>query len=109
MTKKFLTICEGGNVRSVSLAYVLRYGFDQDSVALSHAKTPQKTLDMMCGWADYIVCMQPKFANRIKDKYIKKLRVVDVGDDRWMNPLHQDLTSFLMGIVTDWKNRGFKI
>lgn len=106
---KFLTVCEGGNVRSVSLAFLLRYSFLQDALACSHALTPQKTFNMLGEWADYIIVMQPHFASRIAQKHLKKLRHLDVGEDKWMNPLHRDLLDKLNAVVQGWEKRGFKI
>ena len=57
MTKrnKFLVLCNGGVVRSVTLAAMLKYWFDQDAVAASIDKNQGGTMNMLCEWADAIV------------------------------------------------------
>jgi len=45
------------------------------------------------------------------DKFIKsreKLLLVDVGDDRWMNPLHPELQNIVGAIAQDWRNKNWK-
>jgi len=106
--KKFLTVCEGGNVRSVSMAFTLKYDHNQDAVAFSFSKNGDELLVLLAPWADYIICMEGKFASRF-DPWKEKVRVVDVGPDRWMNPLHKDLYEYLAGVAQDWANRGFMI
>jgi hypothetical protein len=104
---KFLCVCEGGNVRSVSLTYVLKYEFDQEALAASWAKCSQETLDMLGGWADKIVLMQPRFGDKFV-QWKEKLLVVDVGQDRWGNPFHPELKEFLSKVVQEWYDRKFK-
>ena len=108
ITKKFLTVCEGGNVRSVSMAFTLKHYFRQDAIAFSHAVNSDEILKILADWADYIIVMQPKFADRF-GAWKPKLRVVDVGPDRWGNPLHDELHKFLAKVAQDWANRNFEI
>ncbi len=108
MKKKFLTVCEGGNVRSVSMAYTLKYDHHQDAIAFSHGRNGDDAKKMLADWADYIVVMQPQFAERFKP-WQAKLRCVDVGDDRWMNPLHPELYKIVAEVAQDWSKRGFEI
>jgi hypothetical protein len=52
--------------------------------------------------------MQPKFAERFKP-WEAKLRVVDVGNDRWFNPLHNELYTMVASVAQGWAERGFEI
>lgn len=106
--KKFLTVCEGGNVRSVSMAYTLKYDFNQDAVAFSFAKNGDELLKALADWADYIILMEPKFDSRF-EAWKPKVRVVDVGADRWFNPLHPELYGIVAPVAQDWSNRKFEI
>lgn len=108
MKKKFLTVCEGGNVRSVSMAYTLKYDFSQDAIAFSFAKNSDEALKLLADWADYIVCMEPKFTSRF-EAWKAKVRVVDVGPDRWGNPLHSELYNIVAPVAQDWAGRNFEI
>jgi galactitol-specific phosphotransferase system IIB component len=104
---KFLTVCEGGNVRSVGMAYTLKYNFGQEAVPVSYSKCTQESLDYFAQWADYIVVMQPHFADKF-GKWRQKLLILDVGQDRWMNPLHGELQHIVSTIAQDWRNKNWK-
>jgi predicted protein tyrosine phosphatase len=108
IVKKFMTVCEGGNVRSVSMAFILKYEFHQDAVAFSHSRNKDGLLKLLADWADYIIVMEPKFADRF-EAWKGKVRVVDVGPDRWMNPLHKELCDFLSRVAQEWYGRNFEI
>jgi galactitol-specific phosphotransferase system IIB component len=106
--KKFLTVCAGGTVRSTALAHVLKYEFSQEAVPLSFDKLSQESLDFMAPWADYIVVMQPKFKHKF-EKWIEKVRVLDVGEDRWMNPLHPELVLIVSEIAEGWRKNNWRL
>ncbi len=91
---KILTICEGGNVRSVSLGYVLKdlCAPRHDAVALGAGRNSPETIRMMCEWADRIVVMQPEFKKSVPEEFHEKLSVCDVGPDVFGSPLHPTLT-----------------
>jgi predicted protein tyrosine phosphatase len=107
--KKFLTVCEGGNVRSVSMAYTLKYDHRQDAIAFSHGTNGDDALKLLADWADYIVIMEPKFAERFMESWKSKLRCVDAGPDRWFNPLHPELYKMVAEVAQEWSKRGFEI
>lgn len=104
---KFLTVCEGGVCRSVSLASILRWEFGQDAVPLSGSKSGQPVLDMLSQWSDYIVIMWTPAAERILKRYAYKIRFFDIGPDVWMNPLHKDLMNLVGKKCEEWKNAGW--
>lgn len=106
---KFLCICQGGTVRSGALAWALRYRFDQRRVIVaSWEKTEQEDLDWLASWADYIIVMQPRFADKFT-KHSGKIRVLDVGEDRWNNPLHHELQQIVTTAAQGWASRGWRI
>lgn len=104
---KFLCVCEGGNVRSVGMAYTLKYNFNQEAVPVSYSKCSQESLNYFAHWADKIVVMQPQFADKF-GQWKEKLIVADVGADRWLNPLHRELQTIVSEIAQRWANAGFK-
>lgn len=89
---KALTICQGGNSRSVALAYVLKYKYGVDALACSWEQNSPATIKMLCEWADVVFVMQPKFIDAVDSEYRAKVKVIDVGEDRWFNGLHPELT-----------------
>jgi hypothetical protein len=88
---KLLTMCQGGNSRSVSLAYLLKYVYGHDALACGWEKNDVKTRNMLCKWADRIFIMQAEFERFIPKKYKEKVTAYDVGPDIWCNPFHPDL------------------
>lgn len=93
---KVLTMCQGGNVRSVALGYLLKYFGGHDAVACSWEKNSPQTILMLCQWADKICVLQEEFKVYIPKRFWRrKLVVVDVGPDRWGNSLHPELVMIL--------------
>jgi predicted protein tyrosine phosphatase len=105
--KKFLCVCEGGNVRSVALAFVLKEFHNRDAIACGWRFAENDTLEILCKWADAIVVMQPHFKDKLPEAYREKALVVDVGPDRFGSPFHPDLYEFLKNVTEDWKIRGW--
>ncbi len=97
----FLCMCEGGNVRSVGLAFQLKE-HGQQALACGWRFTNPKTLNMLCGWADYIVVMQAEMAKYIPEAWKNKVRIVDVGPDNYGYAFHPQLQGFLKGVVDSW-------
>jgi hypothetical protein len=93
---KILTVCEGGNVRSVSLAFVLKNHLGHDAVAASWRFNSEKTLEMLYEWAEKIIVMQPEFLQHIPHLHRMKTTVCDVGQDRFGNAFHGELLMIVM-------------
>ncbi len=97
---KFLCVCAGGVVRSVTLAAMLKYWFDHDALAASIDKNVGETMTMLCEWADTIVVMDGWmlgwFLEQYGEKYDGKLKLVPVGPDKWGMSNHDDLIGELM-------------
>jgi galactitol-specific phosphotransferase system IIB component len=103
---KVLTVCHGGNVRSVALAYVLKTLAGADALAASVKHNSPQTLNMLCDWADRIIVVQAHYADKIPQSHRNKVRVYDVGRDRWFNSLHPQLLSMFQHHVRqdpDWQ------
>jgi len=109
MQKKFLCVCEGGTVRSGALAWSLRYNFGRTRVfQASYAKSPPEDHKILADWADYIIVLESKFADKF-DAWKEKVRVLDVGPDIWLNPLHKDLQNIVSSAAQDWARRNWEI
>jgi cephalosporin hydroxylase len=103
---KMLAICEGGNVRSVGLAYVLK-DHGQDAVAAGWRFSSPETLAMLCAWADRIFVMQGEFADRVPLEHRPKVVVADVGPDRYGTPFHPELIETFGAWVAGWVETGW--
>ncbi len=107
--KKFLCICAGGTVRSGALAWSLRYNFGQKRVfQASHDKSPQEDLDLLANWADYIIVLETQFAAKFMTKWKDKVRILDVGPDKWLNPLHKELQEIVSSAAQKWSQQNWK-
>jgi predicted protein tyrosine phosphatase len=101
---KVLTICEGGVVRSTSLARVLRTRRNDpsamhDAIAIAGRWNTRETINMLCEWAELIVVMETYMAKKyIEERFRHKLKICDVGPDRFGWALHPEL----QGLVRKW-------
>lgn len=91
MKKKYLCVCAGGNVRSHSLAFILKNTYNREAIAVGHLNVSPDTMNTLCEWADVIVVLQDYMVKEIPDKFKDKLRLFDVGDDRWGVYIHPEL------------------
>lgn len=97
---KAVCICQGGNCRSVACAYVLKYFFECDALSCSAEQQTPETIRMLCDWSDYVIVMQPEFRSVVPVEFTEKIRVVDVGADRWFNGLHPELVEVCRAAIT---------
>jgi hypothetical protein len=95
---KFLTICQGGNVRSVGMGFMLKYSFGQDAIAASWDRNSEATLRMLGSWADRILLMEnwlaspiPQLAWLDEPEFRGKVEVANVGPDRFGYAFHPEL------------------
>lgn len=88
---KYLCVCDGGNVRSAALAYVLHNELKQEAIPIGRLMVSKKTMDYFCKWADVIVLTQPHMEESINKKFKDKLRCVDIGEDRFGVYIHPEL------------------
>lgn len=96
-------------MRSVALAYVLHDLHKHEALAAGWRRIFPDTLMMLCEWADYIVVMETHFADRIPEEFHHKVRVVDVGPDRFGMSINPELLMFLENVADDWQTRGYAI
>lgn len=100
---KIVTLCRGGQVRSVGLKYILHYKYGHDVIACGWESNSEETRNMLYKWADYIIIMQPQFEQYVPEKYkqqdsgARKLICYDVGEDRYGYAFHPELQKAL-----DW-------
>ncbi len=88
---KILCICQRGNSRSVALAYIFKDVLNQDALAMGIESASDETKEMLYGWADIIILVDKSFKDEIPGEYRDRLRVWDVGPDRYFLGFHPDL------------------
>jgi len=103
---KVLCMCQGGHVRSVALKFLLYYGGKKiDALACGWESNTAETRAMLFAWADYIVIMQPQFAEHVPAAFHyrpdgpRKLFCYDVGPDRFGTAFHPELQEMLKGMI----------
>lgn len=90
---KILCVCEGGNVRSRALAYVLHDLKGHEAIPVGVRWMSSETAHMLSAWADRIVVMQSHLAAHfavIPDAK-PKIRILDVGPDTYGLNISPDL------------------
>lgn len=84
---KILTVCAGRNVRSVTMARLLKlhHHYPQpDTLAVGVWTCTASTFDMLATWADLIlVCGEQALWERVPTQYHQNAYRVDCGLDRW--------------------------
>lgn len=104
---RILCLCNGGICRSVSMAGVLKYEYKKDALAASLDCNTPETLYLLMTWAQRIVVMETSLVVHIPPDQTEKLVIVNVGHDRWKNPMDDDLLRIINDRVRAWEARGF--
>ncbi len=89
--KKFLCICDGGNVRSQAMVVALKELHRQEAIAIGRWRVSPLTMEMLCSWADKIIVMQPHMVESVPAQFHGKTVCVDVGEDRFGIQVHPEL------------------
>ena len=89
---KIVTICAGGQVRSVAAKAVLTEQ-GHDVLAVGALNNSKQTVEMLCAWADKIIVMDDALLVAAAEP--GKLSYLNVGPDRWGNPFHPELQSLV--------------
>lgn len=86
---KFLCICNCGHSRSVAMCRSLHHK-GHEAVPAGYG-TASSAIPMLANWADFVVLMEPGFADAVPFYCRDKIAVNDVGPDVWSNPYNPDL------------------
>jgi hypothetical protein len=98
---KYLVVCDGGNVRSHALAFILKYHYNQEAIAAGRIHLSPATMHLLSEWADKIILMQPHMDESIPRVFHDKIIVKDVGTDRWGIYVHPELLQIAQAIAFD--------
>lgn len=101
--QKILCVCQGGNSRSVHLAYLLKYKYGADALNCGWQGNAPATLKMLCEWAEFIILVEEWMREKISQEYHYKVRVFDVGPDRFFQPNMELIELFDQMIVKNIK------
>lgn len=88
--RRYLCVCQGGNVRSVCLAWHLKnQGHEALSAGLDYLS--DETMALLYTWADVVIVMEERFKVRVPERFHYKLGVCEVGPDIYGNPMNKVL------------------
>jgi hypothetical protein len=98
---KIVTICEQGNNRAIHAAYLMRYkrkvdggGFN-DVIPIGIKTSSLELQKMLFDWADWIILTDSQFRELIPHEYDTKLKIWNVGTDRFYRPFNKELLEIL--------------
>jgi predicted protein tyrosine phosphatase len=96
-----VTMCRGGNVRSVAAKMILSRYLKHEVVAIGADNTSQKTKEFLFNWADKIVVMSSneEILSKVPENRFNKVVLLDVGNDIWGNPFHEDLNLCIVNSI----------
>ena len=108
---KILTVCEGGNTRSVTLATLLKYYHGgHDALAMSWAKQGDDTKKMLYTWANRILVVDQWLYDEVRAELEKwkfsydlhyNLVLIPIGQDRWGQSMHPGLVPIATKLLND--------
>ncbi len=73
------------------MAFFLKYPHAQEAIAVGRYVASKETMEMLCNWADRIVVMEPHMIKNVPDAHLTKVKIVDVGPDRYGIWIHPEL------------------
>ena len=97
---KILCVCKSGNVRSITLARLLRH---RGHEAIGAGLKQPTLLPLLCEWAERIYAMDREIGMQLVTAgWVEKVRTTYVvGLDDWKVPDHPDLLRRLRDLVED--------
>jgi len=107
MRQRIVTMCQGGEVRSVALKRLLGRGLGRDVIACGWEVNTLATREMLFAWADTIIILQSNMEEHVPEKYhnnpdgTRRLFCYDVGPDIWSSSHHPDLIARLIKMIED--------
>lgn len=97
---RIVCMCQRGNCRSVSLAYLLKdYFGGHDAVAIGWQTAGKELKDFLFNWAEKIYVLEGYMVAHVPAEYKDKVKVFDVGPDGYGNSHNPVLTEKLKGML----------
>ena|SRR3990167_2814316 len=91
--KHILCVCEHGNNRSVTMAWLLKYVENFEALTAGLAYHTPETLKMLFEWADVITVPEEKLLAMIPEEYNSKVKFYNIGPDEYPRPHNKELLS----------------
>ena len=85
---KILCVCGEGNVRSATLARLLKHQ-GHETLAAGVNRHSQETLKMLGDWADKVYVVEKELLSQVPES--DKIELFDLGPDIWGEAMHPDL------------------
>ena len=85
-------------MRSVALAWYLKK-LKYEAIATGFTVTSRKTRKMLFKLADVIFCVAGRYSHWVPEEYKYKLKIWDVGTDKWFNGYPKDLIDKFKGYI----------
>ena len=89
--KHILCVCEWGNNRSVTMAFLLKYVENFETLTAGVGYHTPETLKMLYEWADVITVPEEKLLVMIPEEYKSKIKFYNIGEDIYLRPFNQVL------------------
>ena len=87
-----LTVCQRGNVRSATLATVLKdYYGQKDVIPVGYETTSPDVMKHLCDLATVVFITKSGMEAHIPPHFYHKVVLVDIGDDIWGQPMHPEI------------------
>lgn len=93
-----LVLCQRGNVRSVTVATILKdYGMIDDVIATGVETTTPETMAMLSEWADLILFAgQPHL---MPTHHLEKTINLEIETDKWGQAMHPELATIALNAL----------
>lgn len=100
---RILCLCQKGNSRSVALAWYFKQVHQprHEALAAGMVTTSRATRQLLYDWADLIILTPSRYRHWIPSQYDYKVRVWDVGTDRFFRGFSEEL----IGMYREFANQ----
>ena len=89
--KHILCVCEFGNNRSVTMAWLLKHVSNFETLACGLNYHTIETKKMLFEWADVIVVPQQELLAFIPEEHKHKIKFYNIGEDIYPRPHNPEL------------------
>ena len=108
-TMKILTVCNGGNCRSVTLASMIKQE-GVEAISIGVRTSTKETVKLLADWADKIIVVADGHVmKRFPNGYAYKLIYMDIGEDKWEQPMHPELVKLIKKALKKTSLKDIKI
>lgn len=91
VVKHILCLCAHGNNRSVTMAWLLKYVENFETLTAGVEYHTPETLKMLYEWADVITVPEEKLLAYIPEEYKAKIKFYNIGEDVYPRPFNRAL------------------